>query len=104
MTWYINIGDDILRDQKIKFPFYRMLDETYNSSSLVFKDILYECQDQSVTRNQLLNYNTNIYARDPPRNRCKGKRIGPNCELTADLRSVPSSQFVRATGKSVLFA
>ncbi|OXV07229.1 hypothetical protein Egran_05006, partial [Elaphomyces granulatus] len=80
MTWYINIGDDILRDQKIKFPFYRMLDETYNSSSLLFKDILYECQDQ-----------------DPPRNRCKGKRIGPNCELTADLRSVPSSQFVRAT-------
>ncbi len=26
MTWYIYIGEDLKRDQKIKFPFYRTLD------------------------------------------------------------------------------
>jgi len=45
MTWFINIGDDIARDQKIKFPFYRSLDEGYTDNQLVFYDTLHECSD-----------------------------------------------------------
>jgi hypothetical protein len=48
MTWFINIGDDILRDQKIRFPFYRSIDEDYGPSDLIFKDTLYECADSCV--------------------------------------------------------
>jgi len=46
MTWFINIGDDIARDQKIKFPFYRSLSEDYGPSDLIFTDSLYECSDR----------------------------------------------------------
>ena len=45
MTWYISIGDDITRDQKIRFPFSRDLDGNYTPSDLVFEDVLYECSD-----------------------------------------------------------
>ncbi|KAK0719115.1 hypothetical protein B0H67DRAFT_642499 [Lasiosphaeris hirsuta] len=40
MTWFINIGDDIARDQKIKCRFYRSLDENYGLSELVFFNTL----------------------------------------------------------------
>lgn len=45
MTWYINIGDDIQRDQKIKFQFYRDIDEDYSPDDLIFSDRLYQCED-----------------------------------------------------------
>ncbi len=45
MTWYIGIGDDIKRDQEIRFPFYRTLDENFLPSELIFTDRLYECAD-----------------------------------------------------------
>lgn len=48
MTWYISIGDDITRGQKIRFPFYRTLDEDYSPSDLIFEDDLYECADPYV--------------------------------------------------------
>lgn len=46
MTWFINIGDDIARDQSIKFPFYRSIKEDYAPSDLIFTDNLYECEDR----------------------------------------------------------
>lgn len=45
MTWYINIGDDIQRDQKIKFPFFRDIHENYSPNDLIFHDHLYQCED-----------------------------------------------------------
>lgn len=48
MTWYISIGDDISRDQKIRFPFNRSLDVDYSPSDLIFTDQLYECADPYV--------------------------------------------------------
>jgi hypothetical protein len=48
MTWFINIGDDILRDQKIKFSFFRSIDEDYSPRDLIFKDTLFECADSYV--------------------------------------------------------
>lgn len=48
MTWYINIGDDLLRDQRIKFPFTRSFDFDYGASDLILVDSLYECTEKSV--------------------------------------------------------
>jgi molecular chaperone DnaK (HSP70) len=83
MTWFINIGDDILRDQKIKFSFFRSIDEDYSPRDLIFKDTLFECADSHA-----------------PTHFSKGDKISSNCLLTADLRSVPSSEFVRKVDKN----
>jgi len=48
MTWFINIGDDIRRNQSIRFPFFRIIDEKYKPEDLVFKDTLFECADAYV--------------------------------------------------------
>lgn len=48
MTWYINIGDDIQRNQSIRFPFFRIIPEKYTPEDLVFKETLYECADAYV--------------------------------------------------------
>jgi len=48
MTWFINMGDDIRRNQDIKFSFFRSIDEDYTPENLVFTDTLYECADQYV--------------------------------------------------------
>ncbi len=48
MTWFINMGDDIQRNQDIKFSFYRSIDEDYTPKNLVFTVTLYECSDQYV--------------------------------------------------------
>lgn len=48
MTWFINIGDDIMRDQNIRFSFYRSIDDDYESSDLIFHDTLFECSDPYV--------------------------------------------------------
>ncbi|KAK3291635.1 uncharacterized protein B0H64DRAFT_427150 [Chaetomium fimeti] len=82
MTWFINIGDDVLRDQKIKFSFYRSISENYTPDDLIFQDTLFECADPVA-----------------PTHHCKGDKISSNCLLTADLRSVPSSQFVSKADK-----
>ncbi|KAI5460779.1 hypothetical protein BGZ63DRAFT_414898 [Mariannaea sp. PMI_226] len=78
MTWYINIGDDLLRDQKIKFPFTRPIDEHYHPSILVFHDRLYECERTKA-----------------PIHPSKGRDFSVNCEVIADLSKVPSSKFSR---------
>jgi hypothetical protein len=48
MTWFINIGDDIKRDQNIKFSFFRSIDEDHSPQDLVFSNTLYECADPYV--------------------------------------------------------
>ncbi|KEY71213.1 hypothetical protein S7711_02323 [Stachybotrys chartarum IBT 7711] len=82
MTWYINIGDDLQRDQTVKFPFYRTLDHDFSPSDLVFKDTLFECGDPIA-----------------PRHRSKGRNISPNCTLTANLQDVPRTKFEQKTDK-----
>ena len=46
MTWYIGVGEDMHRDQKIRFPFFRNLDKDFSPSDLIFTDNLIECSDQ----------------------------------------------------------
>lgn len=40
MTWYIYKGEDLKRDQVIKFPFYRILNRRYRSRDLILHDDL----------------------------------------------------------------
>ncbi len=42
MTWYIEMGDDLLRSRKIEFPFYRAWDHQPSGSDLHFEDKLQE--------------------------------------------------------------
>lgn len=49
MTWFIGMGDDMHRDQKIRHSFFRNLDKNYSSTHLIFEDKLYECCDAYVT-------------------------------------------------------
>ncbi|KAK3343434.1 Hsp70 family protein-like protein [Lasiosphaeria hispida] len=76
MTWFINMGDDILRDQKIKFPFFRSIDENYEPNDLLFTNMLYECADP----NAPIHYS-------------KGDKIGINCKVQTDLRSISDDRF-----------
>ncbi|KAG8165646.1 hypothetical protein KVR01_004198 [Diaporthe batatas] len=70
------IGDDIGRDQKIEFPFFRDIDGDYSSADLIFVDELYQCDTQ-----------------DAPLHPSKGPKLDVNCRLTSDLRGVPSHHF-----------
>lgn len=49
MTWYINIGDDLIRDKTLKFSFFRTLDEKFSTQDLIFKDSLFESDDEYVS-------------------------------------------------------
>lgn len=81
MTWYINRGEDMQRDQKILFSFKRSLPEDHSPSDLIFSDKLLECSlDQPVK-----------YPKDGV--------TATNCRLTADLTSVDRRHFVQMTGK-----
>lgn len=40
MTWYIQKGEYLQRDQRIVFPFYRRLREDFNGDELLFEDDL----------------------------------------------------------------
>lgn len=76
-TWYIDIGEDLLRDQVIRFPFYRSVDADYRPSDLVFEDNLYQSKDKL-----------------PPRHKSKGEHISVNCALISDFREVDTSKFI----------
>jgi hypothetical protein len=76
MTWYISKGEDITRDQKIKFPFHRDLSIDHTPAELIFEDALIECYDP-----------------EAPLHRSKGRKIGVNCTLTANLQSVRPDKF-----------
>lgn len=80
MTWYIHRGEDMHRDQKILFPFYRSFPSDYSPSNLIFQDNLLECSlDQAV--------------------KYPMEGITPvNCKLTADLTGVSESHFQHKVG------
>jgi hypothetical protein len=80
MTWYIEKGEDLQREQKIRFPFFRRLAQGYPESHLIFEDTLY-C-DESVRPN-----------RWP-----KEGVVKPNCTLSADLRTIDKSLLQPKTG------
>ncbi|KAL8693889.1 MAG: hypothetical protein Q9218_001354 [Villophora microphyllina] len=75
MTWYIHRGEDMQRDQKIVFSFYRSLPEDHPPSSLVFTDNLLEC------------------ALDQAPKYPKSGVTTANCRLTADLTAVSKHHF-----------
>lgn len=94
MTWYINIGDDIVRDQEIRLPFARDLEADYSPADLVFTDELYECSDRYVLpsrprrRYRLASPAHRTHYSEAPRHMHKGRVIGPNCTLVSDLKSI----------------
>ncbi len=50
MTWYIYQGEELKRDQAIKFPFYRTIDFHYTEDDLIFfTDELIESDSKSAT-------------------------------------------------------
>lgn len=75
MTWYIFQGEDLKRDQRIVFPFYRVLDEGFSSKSLIFSDDLIHCESPVAPRWPEIDVT---------------KR---NCTLVSDLRSVSRRTF-----------
>jgi len=80
MTWYILKGEDLKREQKINFPFYRTLPETYTPDQLIFQDELIQSENK-------------LAPTHPSRSATK-----INCVLTADLTKVDRSQFKRRVG------
>lgn len=80
MTWYIYQGEDLERDQKIIFPFYRSLEDGFTNDRLIFKDELVQCETMQPA----------AYPREGV--------TKPNCTLTADLRTVDRSHFKARTG------
>ncbi|EKD16179.1 hypothetical protein MBM_05473 [Drepanopeziza brunnea f. sp. 'multigermtubi' MB_m1] len=81
MTWYILRGEDLVREQVIKFPFVRSLPEGFTPAQLVFKDCLIQSEKMLAP----------VY---PTSGATK-----TNCVLTADLRSVDGSHFRWVLGK-----
>ncbi|KAK4182907.1 hypothetical protein QBC35DRAFT_419950 [Podospora australis] len=75
MTWYIKIGDDIQRDQRIKFPFYRSIDVNHHPDDLIFQSILYECVEKHAPLHEF------------------GQPVHQNCTLVSDLRNIPRNLF-----------
>jgi len=85
MTWYIEKGDDLQREQKIIFRFYRRLSPDYGVNDLIFNDTLYSDESSRASPH--------------PRDGI----VKPNCTLSADLSNTNRSNFkekVCADGKS----
>ncbi|KAI3392445.1 hypothetical protein diail_5689 [Diaporthe ilicicola] len=77
--WYISMGQDLIRDETIKFPFKRTLQENYTPCQLIFKDTLYFSE-----------------ARVAPT--YPGPALKSCCSILSDLRGINKSQLVRHTG------
>ncbi|KAJ3537626.1 hypothetical protein NM208_g6234 [Fusarium decemcellulare] len=78
MTWYVRIGDNLVRDQTIRFPFERNLDDISDRFWLRFRDTLFECEEKIAPRHPL-----------------KSGKFSTNCVVTSDISSVPESKFKR---------
>jgi len=81
LVWYINIGDDLFRDQRITFPFYRELELTYGLEDLIFSDTLFECQDRTA-----------------PLHPSDSQTLKKNCMVVANLTKVPRNKLKRKIG------
>lgn len=79
MTWYITRGDDLLRDQKIRFPFYRRLPADFPDADLIFSDKLLQSESKV-----------------PPIHPSAATKT--NCTLVADLRTVDRKLFTKMVG------
>ncbi|ROV88754.1 hypothetical protein VMCG_10060 [Cytospora schulzeri] len=79
MTWYIYIGEDLKRDQPIKFSFYRALTESQLDYNLIFTDAL--------------SYSESKVAPTYP-----GPDVKVCCELRSDLSGVNKDLFEKRTG------
>lgn len=45
MTWYIGMGEDLQRDKRVEFTFYRSLDMDYTPDELIFIDDLIQSDE-----------------------------------------------------------
>jgi hypothetical protein len=81
MTWYIYRGEDLKRQQVIKFPFYRSLPEDYSPEDLIFNDELIQSESKS------------------PPTYPTPRTTSTNCVLTSDLRSVDESKFKKCVSR-----
>lgn len=83
VTWYVYKGDDLKRDQPIRFPFFRTVKECHTREDLVFHDDLV--------------WSDRIVAPTYP-----GPEIKTCCTLRADLGGVSRKKirkkFIRRTG------
>lgn len=75
MTWYLNYDDDLVRERRVEFAFYRSLPVDYQPTDLIFIDELLECAQI-----------------DAPKYPIAGT-TKVNVKLTADLRNVPKDAF-----------
>jgi hypothetical protein len=80
MTWYIYVGEDLKRDQKVRFPFYRTLNSDYSSTDLVFSEELIESK-----------------SKNPPTHPTEGE-TKVNCTLKADLTTIDKFNFIKRIG------
>ncbi|OAQ70708.1 Hsp70 family protein [Pochonia chlamydosporia 170] len=78
MEWFIKKGDDIHRDQKIKFPFFRSLEDDYTSEDLIFHDTLYQSRHNVAP----------VYP-------STGKLMRETCSVRSDLTSVSKSHMIQ---------
>jgi hypothetical protein len=81
MTWYIYKGEDLKRENKINFPFYRTLEEDFSPDELIFQD-------------RLMQSELKLPPTHPTAN-----STAVNCVLTADLTSIDRSKFKRRIGR-----
>lgn len=79
LTWYIYIGEDLKRDQTIKFPFSRSFKEGYSPLDLLVTDSLY--------------YSTATVAPTYP-----GPHVKVSCDLHSDLTGVAKKHFDKRIG------
>jgi hypothetical protein len=80
MTWYINIGDDLVRSQPIKSTFFQTLPDGYSSSDLIFKTNLLQSGAKTAP----------VYP--------SSSSTPTNCTLTADLTGVDRDMFKKRIG------
>lgn len=79
MFWYINKGEDLKRDQRVKFRFYRAIGNDHRPHELIFnQELLYSDTDRA-----------------PAYPEASVKTL---CKLRADLRQVDKSSFQQKVG------
>ncbi|KAH8595949.1 hypothetical protein B0O99DRAFT_511415 [Bisporella sp. PMI_857] len=78
-TWYIYMGEELDREQTIKFPFFRDIDLNYTAADLKFVDELISSD-----------------SKHPPTH--PGEDTKVNCSVTSDLTGVDKSHFKKKEG------
>ncbi|KAG6261198.1 hypothetical protein E4U49_004164 [Claviceps purpurea] len=81
MKWFIETGETILRDQRFEMMLEFHFENIYNTVDFIRHYDLWQCEDK--------------YARDAPIHPGKSTKLKRNCNVTADLRSVPKDKFAR---------